>query len=194
MSEHQGEAMGTLGRFLRTNAIALLALVVATSGTAYASVLITRNNQVGPGVISGHHAPQGKHANIIKGSVGSKDLANHAVTFRKLGINSVHGGNVATNSLSLADLVGVDIAGTINLAAGAVAAHSCTSFATIATGAAVGQVPLLAFVGGTPAPAGLTFQLLKVTSPGHILMRVCNPTNTNSPAASGVGVRVVTFG
>jgi hypothetical protein len=186
--------MGTIGRFLRTNAIALLALVVATSGTAYASVLITRNNQVGPGVIAGHHAPQGKHANIIKGSLSSKDLANHAVTFRKLGGNSVHGVNVAKDSLTLANLLGADVTGTITLAAGAVAAHSCTSIALDTAGAAVGQVPLLAFVGATPAPPGLTFQVLKVTSPGHMLMRLCNPTNTSSPAATGVGVRVITFG
>jgi hypothetical protein len=184
--------MGTLGRFLRTNAIALLALVVATSGTAYASVLITRNNQVGPGVISGHHAPQGKHANIIRGSVGSKDLAGHAVTFRKLGFNSVRGIDVANNTLTLADLVGADITGAISLSA--IAAQACVDVGLGVGGAAVGEVPLIAFIGDTPPPAGLIFDPLKVTAPGQVQMRICNPRATSSVATSNIGVRVISFG
>jgi hypothetical protein len=47
--------------------------------------------------------------------------------------------------------------------------------------------------GDTPAPHGLTFQILKITSPNEGTMRFCKPTNSPSPALSGVGIRVLTF-
>jgi hypothetical protein len=57
------------------NVVSLIALFVALGGTAVASVVITQNNQVAQGTISGHHPPSGDHPNIIGGSVSSKDLA-----------------------------------------------------------------------------------------------------------------------
>jgi hypothetical protein len=34
---------------------------------------------------------------------------------------------------------------------------------------------------------------LTVPSPGHFTARVCNPTDTASVAASGIGVRLITL-
>jgi hypothetical protein len=92
-----------------------------------------------------------------------------------------------------AQVIGADVIGSITGDAGAVAAHSCTTAALDVAGAQVGDLPLLAFVGATPVPPGLTFQVLKITSPDNGILRFCNPTDVASPAFSTVGVRIVTF-
>jgi hypothetical protein len=67
-------------RFVRANAIAVLALVVAMSGSAAAAAfVVSKNSQVGPNTISGHAPPTGDHANLVTGSVNSQDLANGTV-------------------------------------------------------------------------------------------------------------------
>jgi len=68
------------GRLIRANGIAMLALVVAMSGSAAAAAfVVSKNAQVGPGTISGHAPPTGDHANLVPGSVNSQDLANGSV-------------------------------------------------------------------------------------------------------------------
>jgi hypothetical protein len=58
------------------NVVSLAALFVALGGTAAAvTYVVSSNSQVGPGTISGHKPPSGKHANIIAGSVNGNDLA-----------------------------------------------------------------------------------------------------------------------
>jgi hypothetical protein len=42
--------------------------------------VVSSNSQVGPNTISGHHVSTGKHANIIAGSVGSRDVADNNLT------------------------------------------------------------------------------------------------------------------
>jgi hypothetical protein len=62
------------------NVMATLAVfLVLGGGTAVASYLISSNNQVGPGTISGHKAPSGYHANIIGGSVNGQDVADNTL-------------------------------------------------------------------------------------------------------------------
>ncbi len=57
------------------NVVATLALfLVLGGGTALASYVISSNSQVGPGTISGHTPPSGKHANIIAGSINGEDV------------------------------------------------------------------------------------------------------------------------
>jgi hypothetical protein len=74
------------------NVISTLALfLVLGGGTALASYVISSNSQVGPGTISGHKPPSGKHANIIGGTVNGQDLA----------INSVTGADINEATLSL---------------------------------------------------------------------------------------------
>jgi hypothetical protein len=57
------------------NVVSVIALFVALGGTALASVIITKNSQVGRDTISGHRPPSGRHPNIIAGSINGKDLA-----------------------------------------------------------------------------------------------------------------------
>jgi hypothetical protein len=77
--------------------VACLALFVSLAGTAVAaSYLVSSNSQVGPGTISGHHPPSGKHSNLITGSVNAQDLAAGAVTGSRLANASV-----TTSKLSL---------------------------------------------------------------------------------------------
>ena len=65
--------------------VACIALFVALGGTATAvTYVVSSNSQIGPGTVSGHKPPKGKHSNIIRGSVSSADLANQAVTPAKI--------------------------------------------------------------------------------------------------------------
>ena len=84
--------------------VACVALFVALGGTGLAATyVVSSNSQVGPGTISGHNPPSGRHANIIGGSVNSTDLASGAATLGKLAPSSVNGGKVVNDSLSAAD-------------------------------------------------------------------------------------------
>ena len=58
------------------NVMATLAVFfVLGGGTALGAFVVSSNSQVGPGTISGHKPPTGKHANIISGSVNGQDLS-----------------------------------------------------------------------------------------------------------------------
>lgn len=85
--------------------ISRIALVTAFvfilgGGTAFGAFVVSSNSQIGPGTISGHKPPAGKHANVIAGSVNSTDLATGAVTNQKLGVGSVTAGKLATGAVS----------------------------------------------------------------------------------------------
>ena len=61
------------------NVVATLSLfLVLGGGTALASYVVSSNSQVGPGTISGHKPPSGKHANIIAGSINGTDIADRS--------------------------------------------------------------------------------------------------------------------
>jgi hypothetical protein len=154
-----------------------------------------KKSSIAPGAIGAGKLANGAvgAADIGDGQVGNGKLADGSVTNGKLADNSVGTGKLVDHSVSTADLNGADIHGTIHGDAGAVASHSCPTSDIVLGGAQVGDVALLTFIGDTPAPAGLTFQILKVSSPGHGNIRFCNPTDAASPAFTGVGIRVLTF-
>jgi hypothetical protein len=172
------------------NVTSTLALVLALGGTSYAATQL-RPHSVGTKQLKTGAVTAPKIAN---GAVHARALAPRSVGRSQLGLNAVRSVNVARDSLSLADLVGADVHGSIHGDAGAVAANSCTTADLVAGGAKVGQAVLFTFIGSTPPPPGLVFEPLKVTSPDHISLRFCNPTGVASPAFSNVGVRVVMFG
>jgi hypothetical protein len=58
------------------NVMATLAVFLVLGATALASYVVSSNSQVGPGTISGHKPPSGKHANIIAGSLSGRDLSD----------------------------------------------------------------------------------------------------------------------
>jgi hypothetical protein len=134
-----------------------------------------------------------RNEDISGGAVGSGKIANGAIHNEDIAPGAIGSGKIANGSVTTADLAAADIHGTIHGDAGAVAAHSCTTAPIELGGAQVGDVALLTFVGNVPAPAGLTFQILKISGPGSGTIRFCNPTAVASPAFSNVGIRVLTF-
>jgi hypothetical protein len=168
------------------------ALLRAARGPANESItsakianLTIKNEDISAGAIG-----SGKIAN---GAIGTADLGDGSVSNSKLADNSIGTGKLIDHSVSTADLNGADIHGTIHGDAGAVPANSCVTSDITLGGAHAGDVALLTFIGGTPAPAGLTFQILKIDAPNHGNIRFCNVTNAASPAFSNVGIRVLTF-
>jgi hypothetical protein len=100
-------------RLTYANVVATLALfLVLGGGTALASYVVSSNSQIGPGTVSGHNPPTGKHSNIITGSVNGTDLsansvsspkvANHSLTGSDLGLNTVTGLNLNLTSVATA--------------------------------------------------------------------------------------------
>jgi hypothetical protein len=156
---------------------ATLALVLAMGGTAYAASLPA--GSVGT-------------AQLKNGAVTTPKLADGAVTTLKLHKTSVTHGKIAVGAVDLANIKGVNVSGTLTLAA--IAASTCSLFDTTVSGAVLGQVPVLTFIGNTPLPSDLIVIPIKVSSAGHIRMKVCNPTNVASVPTVGIGVRVITFG
>jgi hypothetical protein len=51
---------------------------VLGGGTALAAYVVSSNSQIGPGTVSGHKPPTGKHANIIAGSINGTDVADRS--------------------------------------------------------------------------------------------------------------------
>lgn len=84
----------------------VLALVsfflVIGGGTALASYVVSSNSQIGPGTVSGHKPPTGKHSNIIGGSVNGTDLSANSVNSSKVADHSLTGNDLALNNVSSA--------------------------------------------------------------------------------------------
>jgi hypothetical protein len=157
---------------------ATLALLLATTGTAYAA-----------GAFPAH-------------SVGAKQLKKHAVTkskvaagvitSSKLGSNSVTGAKIANGSVTLADIAGTDVTGSVSLPS--IPATSCLATSLSVSGAVVGQVAYLSWVGSTPPPNSVVTAPMKVTAPGMVTTRFCNVSAAPTGAVTNVGVRVITLG
>src|SRR5919201_5765692 len=58
--------------------VTILAFLVLGGGTALGAYVVSSNSQVGPGTISGHRPPIGKHSNIIANSITGKDIADRS--------------------------------------------------------------------------------------------------------------------
>jgi hypothetical protein len=64
--------------------VTLLGFIVLGGGTALGALVVSSNSQIGPGTVSGHKPPAGKHANIIGGSVSAFDVANNSLGGAKI--------------------------------------------------------------------------------------------------------------
>ena len=85
--------MRRIGRHLTyANVISTLCLfLLLGGGTALAAYVVSSNTQIGPGTVSGHHPPSGKHANIIAGSINGQDVQH--LVFQPLTLKNGWTGN-----------------------------------------------------------------------------------------------------
>jgi hypothetical protein len=119
-------------------------------------------------------------------TIGTADIKDGAVTHAKLALDSVKSGDVAANTLTLADIKGVDSKGAISFT---IAAQHCAQLNLTVSGTVAGQAGLLTWT-GTP-PAGIVVGPLQVTGTGASAV-FCN-LNTTTASVTNAGVRVVTF-
>jgi hypothetical protein len=173
-------------RLTYANVMATIAVFIALGGSSYAAITITGRN-VKNSSLTGRDI---KNSSLTTSDVKNRSL--RAVDFKSKQLPAGPQGPKGDKG-DTAQVIGTNVTGAIHGDAGAVLAHSCTPANVDAAGAQVGELPVIAFVGDTPVPEGLTFQLLKVSSPGEITMRFCNPTNADSPAFTNVGVKIITF-
>jgi hypothetical protein len=136
---------------------ATLALFLATTTTAYAAA-----------------------------TIGTADIKDSAVTHPKLSANAVYSGNIAANTVSLADIQGVDLPGNISFT---IAAQRCATLSLSLAGAVAGQVGILAWTGAPPA--GIVLGPIQFTT-GHASVVFCNLLTTTA-SVSSAGVRIITF-
>ena len=108
-----------IARYLAKNVLAVIAIVLALGGTAYAGFLVSSNSQIGPNTVAGHNPPAGKHANLFNNSVTTQDLESGAVTTGKLANGAVTSGKVADGAIGEAKLADGAVTST-KLADGAV--------------------------------------------------------------------------
>ncbi|HEY7283703.1 MAG TPA: hypothetical protein VID47_19165 [Actinomycetota bacterium] len=108
-----------IARFLAKNVLAVIAIVLALGGTAYAGFLVSSNSQIGPNTVAGHNPPAGKHSNLFVNSVTTQDLGSGAVTTGKLANGAVTSGRIAAGAVSSPKVADGSIAET-KLADGAV--------------------------------------------------------------------------
>jgi hypothetical protein len=175
---------------------ATLALLLATSGTAYAAGAFPAHS-VGAKQLKRSAVTKSKVATgaiisskLRPSSVTATKLATGSVTATKLATGSVTSAKIADGSVTLADLVGTDVTGDISIS---ILANSCLSASLTVAGAVVGQVAYLSWVGSSPPPSSVVDGPMKVTGPDTVVARFCNVSSA-TVTATNIGVRVITLG
>jgi hypothetical protein len=78
--------------------VTILAFIVLGGGTALGAFIVSSNSQIGPGTVSGHQPPSGKHSNIIAGSVTGQDVRNNSLTWPKLAPSALPRGRAQSST------------------------------------------------------------------------------------------------
>jgi hypothetical protein len=185
---------------------ATLALLLATSGTAYAAgafpahsvgakqlkrSAVTKSKVATGAIISSKLRSSSVTATkLATNSVTATKLALSSVTATKLAPSSVTGAAIADGSVTLADIAGTDVTGDISFSIGT---GNCMPLTLTVAGAAVGQVAYLSWVGSTAPPASIVDGPMKVTAPDTVVARFCN-VGAATATATSLGVRVITLG
>jgi hypothetical protein len=130
-------------------------------------------------------------SNVIDASLSGTDIAGGSLTGTDIAADSVFGSDLADNTVGLADIIGANRSGQVSVSS--IASGRCTTIDGSVSGAAVGELALLAVTGGT-LPSGVTFMAQGVTSAGHVAIKVCNGTGASWSGATDLPVRVATFG
>ena len=168
--------------------IATLALLVATSGTAYAANTVGTSDIIDKAVTTPKLADEAvSKAKVAPGAVDDSKLAKRAVTHAKIAPNSITSGDVANHSLRVADLAGVDASGKINFT---IAARTCGDLEFAVTGVKPGQAAFATWSGTGDPPTGIVFGPLKVAKAGMIVTSACNMT-AHRIAGRNIGIRVI---
>jgi hypothetical protein len=110
------------------------------------------------------------------------------LTAGKLVHGAVGSAAVADDSLGLTDLAGTDVSGHISVS---ISAGNCLTLSLGVTGAAVGQVAVFAWTGGS-IPGGVMTGPMQVPAPGTVVLPMCN-VSSSTVTMSNVPVRVITF-
>jgi len=143
---------------------------------------------VGPTEVQDNAIDSGE---IADNSLHDVDLAPNSVTSSELKADAVDSSKIANGSVTLADIKGVDISGSVTFAAGAVGAGACRDFALTTTGTKVNEAVVISLRG--PLAEGMLFYGVRVAVADQAIMKVCNFTGASSPAITSLPVRVVTF-
>lgn len=170
--------------------VACVALFVALGGTATAvTYVVSSNSQIGPGTISGHNPPSGKHGNVISGSVNGTDLAPNSVGSSEIAANAVGASKVANESLTLSDIAGTASNATISLSG--IPNGRCTQVTFNIGGAQVGDSPIVTT--GAAIQNGIVLYPNRVASAGNVEVNACNFTGTSMTPISNFPIRVITL-
>ncbi len=170
--------------------VACVALFVALGGTATAvTYVVSSNSQIGPGTISGHNPPSGKHGNIISGSVNGTDLAPNSVGSSEIVANAVGASKVANESLTLSDIAGTASNGSISLSG--IPDGRCSQVTFSVSGAQVGDSPIVTT--RAAIQNGIVLYPNRVASAGHVEVNACNFTGTAMTPISNFPVRIITL-
>jgi hypothetical protein len=170
--------------------VACVALFVALGGTATAvTYVVSSNSQIGPGTVSGHNPPSGKHGNIISGSVNGTDLAPNSVGSSEIAANAVGASKVANESLTLSDIAGTASNGSISLSG--IPNGRCTQVTLNVGGAQVGDSPIVTT--RAAIQNGMVLYPNRVASAGHVEVNACNFTGTSMTPISNFPIRVITL-
>ena len=88
--------------------VSVLAFVVLGGGTALGAFVVSSNSQIGPGTVSGHNPPTGKHANLISGSINDQDVQNlqfHPLALKNGWVGNCFGSGVPAIAKSVEGVV-----------------------------------------------------------------------------------------
>ena len=122
-------------------------------------------------------------------TVGSTDIIDGQVMTVDLANNSVNTGKVLDNSLTLADLAGVNITGAISLSG--IPNGRCTQVTFNIGGAQVGDTPVVTT--RAAIQNGIILYGMRVASAGHVEVSACNFSGGAMIPISSFPVRVITF-
>jgi hypothetical protein len=154
-------------------AVAYLALFIALGGTAYAA------NTVGSD-------------DIIDDSIQSVDIKDKDVKAVDLAKGAVTTAAVKDNSLTTADIAGIDSAGKISISAASVPNGQCRQFTLLFGGAKAGEGVTVS--AQAPLQNGVVLYAQQVPSDGHVTADLCNLSGTTLAGLTDFPIQVITFG
>lgn len=196
-----------LSRLTYANVMSTLAFtLVIGGGTAYAANTVFSTDIVDGEVknadLASNSVTGGKVTNnqistsdvrddtLASGGLRSIDLAADSVGASEIAASSVNSEEVINNSLTLSDLLGANVNGTIAFSLGA---NHCGDLSLGVSGAQVGQIVVYSFTGDTAIPDSVVFGGSKVTAANTIVVRACNVSGS-AVSVSNLGIHIATFG